>query len=146
MLVKLTSFLNSMFNRVQLRIKKIIICFGQKTLATIYRIKNEIVTIFSFLHSGYHADLNIFGVKVHVSGKGNNFTYLGYRISQNFIIYRIKFICQRLRNLSNVERCVPMYIWGVKGLQFTFTPQVLTGGRFLTNSRLTNHSKCCVFR
>ena len=43
-------------NRVQLRIKKIIICFGQKTLATIYRIKNENVTIFAFSHSSYHAD------------------------------------------------------------------------------------------
>ena len=124
---------------MELILKKIIICFGQKTLATIYRIKNEIVTIFSFSHSGYHADLNIFGVKVHVSGKGNNFTYLGYRISQNFIIYRIKFICQRLRNLSNVERCVPIYIWGVKSPQFTFTLQVMTSGRFLTISRHINH-------
>ena len=71
--------------RVELIIKKFNFVWHEKTKATIYRIKTELLIPFNFWQLHTCADLTIFGVKVTVTTIDPNFS-----TSQVFIIYQIK--------------------------------------------------------
>ena len=133
-----------MYTRVELIFKKFIIFFHEQTLVTIYRYKSKIVKIFGFQHLLVHAVLTIFGVKEPIANIDPKFSNLSCRSLHILIIYPYKFICLRLENVSIVKSYALVFIWGVKSTILSFTPWVMTSGRFLTNHIHSNDLKSCV--